>query len=110
MGKEDEQDSETDTINSQDTGIPRRVENPLHPYWFDDETLRKSEIETLPIQEEIFWKELVEKYLYPIDEDKAEKVCILIYIFNNFLKHFFLVNPFTKAFEYNPIEFAFRQN
>ena len=36
--------------------------------------MKKGELESISMQEEQFWKDLLEKYLYPIDDDKAEKV------------------------------------
>lgn len=72
--EDDGRDSDTETIASQNTEHNREPGFPSRPYWLDDEGLKKGEVENLSMQEEQFWKELLEKYLYPIDEDKAEKV------------------------------------
>ncbi|KAL7298109.1 hypothetical protein TKK_0009113 [Trichogramma kaykai] len=69
-------DSDTETIASQNTDHPRENGFPSRPYWLDDEGIKKGEVETISIQEELFWKELLEKYLYPIDEDPIEKARI----------------------------------
>lgn len=67
--------SEPETVTSQNTEGNREGSNFLsRPYWLSDEGLKKGEIDVLSMQEEQFWKDLLEKYLYPIDEDKAEKV------------------------------------
>lgn len=46
----------------------------MNPYWIEDKALKKGEVDFLPQAEIKFWQELLEKYLYPIDEDKNEKV------------------------------------
>lgn len=46
----------------------------INPYWIEDKDLKKGPVAFLSANESQFWKELVEKYLYPIDEDKVEKV------------------------------------
>ncbi|XP_043525708.1 chitin synthase chs-2 isoform X5 [Frieseomelitta varia] len=69
--------SEAETVTSQNTEGNREGSNFLsRPYWLSDEGLKKGEIDVLSLQEEQFWKDLLEKYLYPIDEDKAEKARI----------------------------------
>lgn len=69
--------SDTETVTSQNTDGNREGSNFLsRPYWLSDEGLKKGEIDVLSLQEELFWKDLLEKYLYPIDEDKAEKARI----------------------------------
>nr|AYU65265.1 chitin synthase A isoform 2 [Atta sexdens] len=74
---EDEEGSETETVTSQNTEGNRDGSNFLsRPYWLTDEGLKKGEMDVLSMQEEQFWKDLLEKYLYPIDEDKAEKTRI----------------------------------
>lgn len=67
--------SDTETVTSQNTEGNREGSNFLsRPYWLSDDGLKKGEVDVLSLQEELFWKDLLEKYLYPIDEDKAEKV------------------------------------
>lgn len=50
----------------------------MNPYWIEDKGLKKGEVDFLPTVEIKFWQELLDKYLFPIDEDKAEKVMYLI--------------------------------
>lgn len=57
-----------------------RRDDLINPYWIEDPDLRKGEVEFLSSNEIQFWKDLLEKYLYPIDEDKDEKVTIYISI------------------------------
>lgn len=45
-----------------------------NPYWIEDHDLRKGEVDFLSSAEIVFWKDLIDKYLYPIDQDKAEQV------------------------------------
>ncbi|XP_025156936.1 chitin synthase chs-2 isoform X5 [Harpegnathos saltator] len=69
--------SDTETVASQNTEGNRDGGTFLtRPYWLSDEGLKKGEVDVLSMQEELFWKDLLEKYLYPIDEDKAEKARI----------------------------------
>lgn len=72
---EDEEASDTETVTSLNTEGNRDGSNFLtRPYWLSDDGLKKGEVDVLSLQEEQFWKDLLEKYLYPIDEDKTEKV------------------------------------
>ena len=36
--------------------------------------MKKGEVDFLSSTEISFWKDLIDKYLYPIDQDKAEQV------------------------------------
>lgn len=73
--EDDDCNSDTETVASQNTEANRDGSNFLtRPYWLSDEGLKKGEVDVLSMQEEQFWKDLLDKYLYPIDEDKAEKV------------------------------------
>lgn len=68
-GSSSESDSETAST------VPHSKRDDLvNPYWIEDPDLRKGEVEFLSSAEIQFWKDLLEKYLYPIDEDKNEKV------------------------------------
>ncbi|XP_076168647.1 hyaluronan synthase-like protein kkv [Ptiloglossa arizonensis] len=88
--------SDTETVTSQNTDGNREVSNFLsRPYWLSDDGLKKGEIDVLSLQEEQFWKDLLEKYLYPIDEDKAEKARIagdLVELRNKSVFAFFMFN------------------
>ncbi|XP_034174896.2 hyaluronan synthase-like protein kkv isoform X6 [Osmia lignaria lignaria] len=94
----EDQDCNTDaeTVTSQNTEGNREGSHFLsRPYWLNDDGLKKGEIDVLSLQEEQFWKDLLEKYLYPIDEDKAEKARIaadLIELRNKSVFAFFMFN------------------
>ena len=49
----------------------------INPYWIEDRDLKKGEVDYISAAEAQFWKDLLEKYLHPIDENKEEKVCAL---------------------------------
>lgn len=71
---ESENESESETSST----IPRNKRDDLiNPYWIEDPELRKGEVEFLSSNEIQFWKDLLDKYLYPIDEDKNEKVILV---------------------------------
>lgn len=44
------------------------------PDWQEDPLLRNSNIGPIPIQEEVFWNELIELYLKPYDVSEEDKV------------------------------------
>ncbi|CAF4758377.1 unnamed protein product [Pieris macdunnoughi] len=54
--------------------IPREERDDLiNPYWIEDPNLQKGEVDFLTTAETEFWKDLVDAYLRPIDENKAEQ-------------------------------------
>ncbi|OWR41051.1 chitin synthase [Danaus plexippus plexippus] len=56
------------------TEIPREERDDLiNPYWIEDPTLQKGEVDFLTTAETEFWKDLIDVYLRPIDENKEEK-------------------------------------
>ena len=48
----------------------------INPFWIEDKSLRKGPVAFLSTAEQQFWRDLIDKYLYPIDEDKDEKARI----------------------------------
>lgn len=74
---EDADNSSTDSDSESTSTVPKnRRDELVNPYWIEDPDLRKGEVEFLGSNEIQFWKDLLEKYLYPIDEDKDEKVLV----------------------------------
>lgn len=71
-------DSDTETTGSQNTEVNRKRTFLVSPYWLDDEELKKGEVDFLSAREEQFWEDIIEEYLSPIDENKAEKVNIFM--------------------------------
>ncbi|KAB0798176.1 hypothetical protein PPYR_09169 [Photinus pyralis] len=85
-------DSDSETVST----VPRNDRDDLvNPYWIEDPELRKGEVEYLSSSEVMFWKDLLDKYLYPIDENKEEKARIakeLIELRNKSVFAFFMFN------------------
>lgn len=46
----------------------------INPYWIEDKDLKRGEVDYLSGPEIQFWKDLLDKYLYPIDENKEQQV------------------------------------
>ncbi|XP_073941849.1 hyaluronan synthase-like protein kkv isoform X5 [Choristoneura fumiferana] len=66
-------DSETETLSTS----PREQRDDLiNPYWIEDPDLKKGEVDFLSQGELLFWKDLLDKYLYPIDANKEEQARI----------------------------------
>ena len=60
---------------SESSTVPRDERDFLtNPYWIEDVELKKGEVDFLSSAEVQFWKDLIDKYLYPIDQDKEEEV------------------------------------
>lgn len=75
VAEEDDGDvSDTSESETMSTVPHSKRDDLVNPYWIEDPDLRKGEVEFLGSNEIIFWKDLLEKYLYPIDENKEEKV------------------------------------
>ncbi|KAL1421020.1 hypothetical protein MTO96_004377 [Rhipicephalus appendiculatus] len=68
----------SDTCGSLSEQLEPRQERDdlINPYWIEDKELKRGEVEYLPGPEIQFWKDLIEKYLYPIDENKEEQARI----------------------------------
>lgn len=70
------QDSDSETLST----APRNERDDLvNPYWIEDSDVKKGEVEYLSSAEVLFWKDLLAKYLFPIDENKEEKVMLLCF-------------------------------
>lgn len=69
-------DSESSTVNRDE-----RRDFLINPYWIEDHDLRKGEVDFLSSSELTFWKDMIDKYLYPIDQDKAEQVIFFVYVY-----------------------------
>nr|ARQ20736.1 chitin synthase 2 [Grapholitha molesta] len=48
----------------------------INPYWVEDPDVKKGEVDFLSTAENQFWKDLIDTYLRPIDENKEEQVRI----------------------------------
>ena len=45
----------------------------INPFWLEDKVFGRGEVDYLSGGEITFWKDLIEKYLYPLDEDKKRE-------------------------------------
>ena len=68
-------DSEQDAGDDESAHSERRLkrEDLLNPFWIEDKALKNGEVAYLHPSELQFWRELIDKYLYPIDQDKAHQ-------------------------------------
>lgn len=66
--------NESDESESETTEHHEERDFLTNPYWIEDPELRKGEVDFLSSTEIQFWKDLIDKYLYPIDQDKDEQV------------------------------------
>ncbi|EFA04340.2 chitin synthase 1 isoform X1 [Tribolium castaneum] len=72
-GDESANETDSETVST----VPQNKRDDLvNPYWIEDPDVRKGEVEFLSSTEILFWKDLLDKYLYPIDENKEEKARI----------------------------------
>lgn len=46
----------------------------VNPYWMEDKSLKRGEVDYMPGVEVQFWKDLIEKYLHPLTKNSAEQV------------------------------------
>ncbi|ESO85384.1 hypothetical protein LOTGIDRAFT_154879 [Lottia gigantea] len=51
----------------------RKNRDPNLPFWIEDHRLGKGEVRALDSDELQFWKDLIKKYLYPIDKDPEKE-------------------------------------
>ncbi|XP_068620828.1 chitin synthase chs-2 isoform X2 [Battus philenor] len=74
-GPEEDNDlsSDADTMS---TAPRERRDDLINPYWIEDPELKKGEVDFLSQSETQFWKDLIDKYLYPIDANKEEEARI----------------------------------
>lgn len=67
----------------------------LNPYWIEDKELKNGEVAYLHPAEVQFWKDLIDKYLYPIDNDKGQQARVasdLKELRNRVFFGFFMIN------------------
>lgn len=74
----DSDDDESDVL-TQVSGVSSHDRSSnflISPYWLQDERMRKGEVDFLSNSEEEFWKDLIAKYLRPIESDEESEVQI----------------------------------
>lgn len=52
----------------------------INPYWIEDKALKRGEVDYLPGPEVQFFKDLIEKYLYPLLKNPQEQVCVCVFV------------------------------
>ncbi|CAK9800283.1 Chitin synthase chs-2 [Anthophora plagiata] len=89
-------DSESETTEEISASGQQEYSNYfINPYWLQDERLGTGKVDFLSSSEEQFWKQLIRKYLYPIENDAEKQKQIakgLINIRNECLLKFFMIN------------------
>ncbi|XP_050482557.1 chitin synthase chs-2-like isoform X1 [Bombus huntii] len=90
--------TDTESETSECTFTNNNQEDPnyvINPYWIQDEHLKNGKIDFLSYAEEEFWRQLIKKYLHPIeiDVERQQKISEgLIDIRNKCLFKFFMIN------------------
>ena len=51
----------------------------INPFWIEDKDIGRGEVDYLSGAEIQFWKDLIDKYLFPLDADKAKQVRLLVF-------------------------------
>ncbi|CAL4108316.1 unnamed protein product, partial [Meganyctiphanes norvegica] len=59
--------------SSEQSGPKEERDDLVNPYWIEDKNLKRGEVDYLPGPEIQFFKDLIEKYLYPLDKNAAEQ-------------------------------------
>jgi chitin synthase len=67
-------DMDTEEDASHTTEPKEERDDLINPFWIEDRDLGRGEVDYLSGPEIQFWKDLVDKYLFPIDSDKTKQV------------------------------------
>ena len=67
-------DMDTEEDASHTTEPKEERDDLINPFWIEDRDLGRGEVDYLSGPEIQFWKDLIDKYLHPIDSDKAKQV------------------------------------
>ena len=67
-------DMDTEEDASHTTEAKEERDDLINPFWIEDRDLGRGEVDYLSGPEVQFWKDLIEKYLFPIDADKTKQV------------------------------------
>ena len=81
-------DMDTEEDASHTTEPKEERDDLINPFWIEDRDLGRGEVDYLSGPEVQFWKDLIEKYLFPIDADKTKQVkinnmCLISCLDNN---------------------------
>lgn len=58
---------------SEQSGPKEERDDLVNPYWMEDKALKRGEVDYMPGAEVQFFKDLIEKYLHPLDKNAAEQ-------------------------------------
>ena len=70
----DTMDMDSEDTKSQSTEQREERDDLINPFWIEDRDLGRGEVDHMSGVEISFWKDLIDKYLYPIDADKRREV------------------------------------
>ncbi|RWS20410.1 Chitin synthase 4-like protein [Leptotrombidium deliense] len=88
-------DTETNHDDRVSVDMPTKRDDLMNPYWIEDKVLKNSEVVYLMPHEIQFWKDLIEKYLLPIDQNKDHQARVaseLKELRNRVVFAFFMLN------------------
>ena len=68
-------DMDTEEDASHTTELREERDDLVNPFWIEDKELGRGEVDYLSGPEIQFRKDIIDKYLYPIDQDDAKQVC-----------------------------------
>ncbi|KAG8175041.1 hypothetical protein JTE90_008869 [Oedothorax gibbosus] len=71
--EDEEFNSDSDADHSDRLEPKQERDDLINPYWIEDKDLRRGEVEYLSPAEMTFWKDLIEKYLFPLDNNKEQQ-------------------------------------
>jgi chitin synthase len=68
--EEIDSDEDTDSLTDNECEEPKCVrDDEVSPYWIDQPEMKRGNVEFLPSKELQFWKDLIDKYLHPLNKD-----------------------------------------
>lgn len=73
-------DTGTESETSECIFTNNKQEDPnyvINPYWIQDKHLKNGKIDFLSYAEEEFWRQLIKKYLHPIEIDVERQVSMI---------------------------------
>jgi chitin synthase len=73
----DTMDLDSEGDKSESTEPKEERDDLINPYWIEDRDLGRGEVDHLSGVEIQFWKDLIDKYLSPIDADKKREAVVL---------------------------------
>ena len=102
----DTMDLDSEEDKSESTEPKEDRDDLINPFWIEDRDLGRGEVDHLSGVEIQFWKDLIDKYLHPIDADKQREVHTSIFQFTSWVLTLF--EPYQKSlptFFYCPKKF-----